>query len=49
LGSIRKDGGGAGFNSTLTSVTVLESDLPARTKNGTPAHRHESTCSRSAA
>ena len=40
---------GAGFNSTITSVRVVASDLPARTKNGTPSHRQESTCSRNAA
>ena len=33
----------------ITSVHVRASALPARTKNGTPSQRHESTWSRSAA
>ena len=40
---------GGVWNSMVTSVTVLASDLPERTRNGTPSQRHESTNMRSAA
>ena len=34
---------GGALNSTITSVAVVASFFPARTKNGTPDHRQEST------
>src|SRR5436305_7966371 len=40
---------GTGFNVTAISVTFLESRLPVRRTNGTPAHRQFETCRRSAA
>ncbi len=40
---------GGRLSSTNTSVTVIGRHFPARMKNGTPAQRQESSCSRTAA